>query len=129
MKEKLFSVTIHDCLVETFRSGGKGGQRQNKVETGVRVTHESSGAVGEGREFASQLQNKRSAFVRMARSIKFQNWAREQAARLMGQDTLEMRVERQMRPQNLVVEMREGDQWVPFREQRPGKLRVADQEG
>lgn len=125
-KERLFSVTIHDCDVDTFRSGGKGGQRQNKVETGVRITHRASGAVGEGREFASQMQNKRSAFVRMARTIKFQNWAKETAARIKGQDTVEMRVDRQMQPQNLMVEMREDDRWVPFREQRPGKLRIAD---
>lgn len=41
MKEKvlLFSVTIKDCEVQTFRSGGKGGQNVNKVESGVRIIH------------------------------------------------------------------------------------------
>ena len=36
---KAFSVTLDDCRVDTFRSGGKGGQHQNKTESGVRVTH------------------------------------------------------------------------------------------
>jgi len=30
MKEKLFSVTRKDFDIQTFRSGGKGGQHQNK---------------------------------------------------------------------------------------------------
>jgi len=122
LKQKLFSVSIHDCDVDTFRTGGNGGQNRNKVETGVRVTHQPSGAIGEGREYNSQPQNKRCAFVRMARTIRFQSWAKETAARLQGKETVDMAVERQMQPQNLVVEMREDDQWVPFREQRPGKL-------
>lgn len=45
-REKLFSVILGDCRVDTFRSGGKSGQHQNKTESGVRITHELSGAVG-----------------------------------------------------------------------------------
>ena len=60
-KELMFSVTLKDCRVETFRAGGPGGQNQNKRDTGVRITHLASGAVGESREERSQLQNKRKA--------------------------------------------------------------------
>src|SRR5262245_3261330 len=35
-KKLLFSVTKEDCDWQTFRAGGKGGQRQNKTEIGVR---------------------------------------------------------------------------------------------
>jgi peptide chain release factor 2 len=38
-KRLLFSVTKNDCDWDTFRSGGKGGQNVNKVESGVRCTH------------------------------------------------------------------------------------------
>ena len=62
----MFSVTLADCEVQTFRSGGKGGQNQNKRDTGVRIIHHPSGARGESREERSQLQNKRAAFARMA---------------------------------------------------------------
>lgn len=72
------SVTIHDCRVDTFRSGGKGGQNQNKRDTGVRVVHEPSGAVGESREERSQLQNKRAAFKRMSEHVKFTLWMNKQ---------------------------------------------------
>lgn len=70
-RELAFSVTIHDCEVQTFRAGGKGGQNQNKRDTGVRVIHHPSGARGESREERSQLQNKRAAFKRMVASGAF----------------------------------------------------------
>lgn len=50
MKELLFSLTKKDFRIETFRSGGKGGQHQNKTDSGVRIVHLESGAVGESRE-------------------------------------------------------------------------------
>jgi len=72
MREKILSVTIHDCEVQHFRSGGKGGQNQNKRDTGTRVIHHPSGARAESREERSQLQNKRAAFKRMVASKEFQ---------------------------------------------------------
>jgi protein subunit release factor B len=71
MRERILSVTLADCRVDTFRAGGKGGQNQNKRETGVRITHRASGAVGQSREERSQLQNKKQAFRRMAESNTF----------------------------------------------------------
>lgn len=76
MREKLYSVTLDDCEVQTFRAGGKGGQNQNKRDTGVRIIHRASGARGEARDERSQLQNKRLAFVRMAQSDTFKAWVR-----------------------------------------------------
>lgn len=84
MKNLLFSVTIKDCKVDTFRAGGKGGQAQNKLETGVRITHIASGAVGEARDGRSQHTNKRNAFFRMARSRIFQDWLKSQNNKLLG---------------------------------------------
>ena len=71
-RRRILSVSIHDCEVQHFRSGGKGGQNQNKRDTGTRVIHHPSGARGESREERSQLQNKKKAFVRMVESSKFQ---------------------------------------------------------
>lgn len=78
----ILSVTIHDCEVQHFRSGGPGGQNQNKRDTGARVIHHASGARGESREERSQLQNKRTAFVRMVKSEKFQLWLRLETGRI-----------------------------------------------
>jgi len=71
MREKILSVTLKDCDVQTKRGSGKGGQNRNKRDTAVRIVHRASGAVGESQEERSQLQNKRAAFRRMAESDKF----------------------------------------------------------
>lgn len=110
MEKKLaFSVTIHDCRVDTFRSGGKGGQNQNKRDTGVRIVHEPSGAIGESREERSQLQNKRNAFKRMVNSPKFQLWVKR---KLSGYNALVEEVERSLAPSNLLVEVQRDGKWV-----------------
>ena len=79
MGKPWLSVSIKDCRVDTFRAGGPGGQRQNKRDTGVRIVHEPSGAVGESRDERSQLQNKKLAFRRMVNDPKFALWVRRKS--------------------------------------------------
>jgi protein subunit release factor B len=81
MKQKILSISKKDLEIQTFRSGGKGGQNQNKVESGVRIIHKVSGAVGEARDSRDQYHNKKVAFERMYNSIKFQNWLKIEVAR------------------------------------------------
>jgi len=60
-RKPFLSVTMADCDLKTFAAGGPGGQHQNTSNTGVRITHRASGAVGEARDSRSQLQNKQAA--------------------------------------------------------------------
>lgn len=117
-KELLFSVSLADCKVETFRSGGRGGQHQNKTESGVRITHLASGAIGESREERSQHQNKRIAFRRMAEDERFKKWCRLEAQRRLGIiNQIEQKVEEALQPQNLKVEIQREGRWVEAREE------------
>ena len=59
-----------DCDVEFFIASGPGGQRRNKVETGVRLIHRPSGITVTATERRSQHANLEVAFERMAERLE-----------------------------------------------------------
>ena len=61
---------LRECEVETFRSGGPGGQHVNKVETGVRLTHAPSGVVVTCREERSQHRNKSACLKKLRERVE-----------------------------------------------------------
>lgn len=85
-KEVVIRLTWNDLRVDTFRASGNGGQNKNKVHSAVRVTHEPSGAVGEGKEHRDQTANKRNAVERMVLSPKFKAWVTQEMIRKIGRD-------------------------------------------
>lgn len=92
--------------MDTFRSGGPGGQNQNKVSSGVRITHTASGISAESRESRSQAENKKIAFKRLAESRPFQAWLRGVAGEV------DRKVDESMKDENLKVEVRRDGKWM-----------------
>jgi len=108
-KKPILTVSIKDCRVDTFRAGGKGGQKQNKTNSGVRIVHEPSGAVGESREHADQWSNKKAAFRRMAETPTMQKWLKIETLKKLGElKDIEAQVEKMMEEKNLKVEYFDG---------------------
>ncbi len=65
---------LAECKIETFRSGGKGGQHANKTESAVRLTHIKSGIQVTCQDERSQLLNKRKCIKELRKRIKANNF-------------------------------------------------------
>ena len=112
MKKKILSITKKDFRIQTFKSGGKGGQHQNKTDSGVRILHEESGSVGESRTHKSQFQNKKEALKRLTGSTKFKLWLNRKVHETIRGETIEQEVEKMMDPKNLKIETKEKGKWT-----------------
>ena len=64
---------LSQCRVETFMAGGKGGQHQNRTESGVRLVHLPTGVTVTSRTERSQHRNKATALSRLRERLERRN--------------------------------------------------------
>jgi len=81
-----------DLRIDTYRSGGKGGQNVNKVETAVRITHIPTNTVAACQSERSQIQNKTTA-MKMLKSKLYQLELEKQQAEIDEVEKNKMKIE------------------------------------
>lgn len=115
-RKPALTITIDDCRVDTFTVGGAGGAGKDTSNTGVRVVHEASGAVGQSVDTRQQSKNKALAFRRMAEKPELMAWIHKQINDARNGQRLEERVnaavDEQMKPENIRIEAYQDSKWV-----------------
>jgi protein subunit release factor B len=111
-KELLFSVTKKDLEITWFSGHGPGGQNRNKCQNCCRIHHPASGATTTGQEQRDRSQNQKAAFRRLVDHPKFKIWWQRRVWECLKGETVEQRVEREMRDENIRTEVLKDGKWV-----------------
>lgn len=130
--DESIDIEIKDCDLkrDVFRSGGPGGQHQNKTESGVRYTHIPTGVVAESRSERSQHKNDANAMALLkAKLIRMEEMKREAEYSKLYDEKGEISFGSQIRnytlqPYQLVKDVR-----TDFESTQPAKVLDGDLDG
>jgi peptide chain release factor 2 len=130
--DESIDIEIRECDLkrDVFRSGGPGGQHQNKTESGVRYTHLPTGVSAESRSERSQHKNDANALALLkAKLIRMEEMKREAEYAKLYDEKGEISFGSQIRnyvlqPYQLVKDLR-----TDFESTNPGRVLDGDLDG
>ena len=89
VEEVEVDINPADLQIDTFRSGGAGGQHVNKTESAIRVTHLPTGIVVECQDERSQHKNRDRA-MKILRSKLYEKQLEEQNAKIAAERKIQV---------------------------------------